>query len=264
MGTKTNNTTLTTNTSVNTTTNNNTTIVPRTTTTADGNGTTNVVQHLNSEALHNLPTRKKMNLHLEEYIDPLMCAPRTPSHLVGKIADILDRLSHDNDSLKSLGYQLESYPELRQNTLPSSVRDAELRIAIQRRQLWHPYAREFHVPTQANYSIQEYFKRLNRYFHCSKESFLLAFIYIDRAITQNRNSLGLCYANVHRLSLAAITIACKYWDDIYYSNAHYARVGGLSVKELNNLEYCMLKMLDYKLYVDPDEYKGYLSMLEET
>jgi len=208
---------------------------------------------------------RQINPHFEEYIDPLICAPRVSSRLIIRIGEVLDQLANANERLKVFGIQLEKNPELRRSTQLSAIREAELHMQLERKSFRHPWAKKFYVQTHAaNYSIQEYFKRLDRYFHCSKESLLLSFIYVDRAITNNRDNICLSYANIHRLILASITCACKYWDDVYYSNAHYARVGGVSLNELNDLEYCMLKLLDYKLYVDVDEYKGYLSMLEEN
>ena len=42
--------------------------------------------------------------------------------------------------------------------------------------------------------------------------------------------------NIHRLVITAVMLAVKFFDDIYYSNAHYAKVGGVQLKEINDLE----------------------------
>lgn len=63
--------------------------------------------------------------------------------------------------------------------------------------------------------MPEYTERLRKYFQCSLECFLLAFIYIDRVVTLNRNVIGLGRENIHRLLLASLTVATKYWDDMY-------------------------------------------------
>ncbi|KAF4689402.1 mitochondrial peripheral inner membrane protein, partial [Perkinsus olseni] len=63
--------------------------------------------------------------------------------------------------------------------------------------------------------------------------------------------------NVHRLVLTALTVAAKFHDDIYYSNAFYARVGGVSVAELNTLELTLLKMMDWQCFVPTEEYQMY-------
>ena len=38
--------------------------------------------------------------------------------------------------------------------------------------------------------------------------------------------------NVHRLLITSIMLASKFFDDGYYNNAYYARVGGISNSEV--------------------------------
>ena len=38
--------------------------------------------------------------------------------------------------------------------------------------------------------------------------------------------------NVHRLLITSIMLASKFFDDVYYNNAYYARVGGISNTEV--------------------------------
>jgi hypothetical protein len=57
-----------------------------------------------------------------------------------------------------------------------------------------------------------------------------------------------------RLLLAALTCAAKFYDDVYYSNAYYAKVGGVSTQELNQLEAAFLEIVDWRLFVTPEEY----------
>ena len=45
------------------------------------------------------------------------------------------------------------------------------------------------------------------------------------------------------------------------SNAHYAYVGGIQLKELNRLEHHLVIELDFDLHIDPDEYRAYESAL---
>ena len=53
-------------------------------------------------------------------------------------------------------------------------------------------------------------------------------------------------------------IAVKYYDDCYYDNEFYSKVGGISCKELNVLEIEMLSLLQYSLYVLPECYEKYV------
>jgi len=63
--------------------------------------------------------------------------------------------------------------------------------------------------------------------------------------------------NVHRLLITSIMLASKFFDDVYYNNAYYARVGGISNAEVNSLEMEMLRMISFSLFVQPEQYERY-------
>jgi len=67
--------------------------------------------------------------------------------------------------------------------------------------------------------------------------------------------------NVHRLLITAIMLASKFFDDIYYNNAYYARVGGISNSEVNSLEMEMLRMISFSLFVRPEQFERYRGSL---
>ena len=46
-------------------------------------------------------------------------------------------------------------------------------------------------------------------------------------------------------------LAAKFFDDRYYNNEYYSRVGGISKKEINLLEIEFLNYINFTLYVDP-------------
>jgi len=52
-------------------------------------------------------------------------------------------------------------------------------------------------------------------------------------------------------------LAVKFFDDVYYSNAYYAKVGGVKTKEVNTLEQHFLRLIDWQLAVTPQEYEQY-------
>ena len=64
------------------------------------------------------------------------------------------------------------------------------------------------------------------------------------------------------MTIAAVVLAIKYNDDLYYDNAYYARVGGITFKELNDLEREMLSLLGYELYVAEELYNQFVNRLE--
>jgi hypothetical protein len=54
-------------------------------------------------------------------------------------------------------------------------------------------------------------------------------------------------------------VAAKFFDDVYYSNGYYARVGGVRLKEMNLLEVRLLDLLQWRLFVSPTEYQQYMN-----
>lgn len=97
--------------------------------------------------------------------------------------------------------------------------------------------------------------RVHKYASCSNECFILALIYIDRLI--QRNNFLLTELNVHRVVITAILLAAKFFDDAYYNNAYYAKVGGVLVSELNSLEVEFLFRINFSLRVAPDVFEKY-------
>merc|ERR1719313_475913 len=67
----------------------------------------------------------------------------------------------------------------------------------------------------------------------------------------------LCMRNVHRLFLTCLLIAHKFWDDRLPLNSHYAKCGGISLKEMNMLEKFFLKTVQFKLHVSDHTYVAY-------
>jgi len=114
----------------------------------------------------------------------------------------------------------------------------------------------FHALRPPQITIKNYLKRIAKFSHCSEECFVLALIYIDRLILSNRTFLVTIY-NVHRLIIASVMVAAKFFDDQYFNNAHYGRVGGVSCKEMNQLEIDFLFMINFDLLVTNELYTTY-------
>ena len=101
--------------------------------------------------------------------------------------------------------------------------------------------------------------RVHKYASCSNECFILALIYVDRLI--ERNNFLLTELNVHRVVITAILLAAKFFDDAYYNNAYYAKVGGVLVSELNGLEVDFLFRINFSLHVQPEVFAKYKAEL---
>jgi hypothetical protein len=112
--------------------------------------------------------------------------------------------------------------------------------------------------------IQDYLVRLKTYFACSNEALVLSLIYLDRVVKLHPD-FAISKRSIHRLALTTLLVAVKFFDDLWYSNAHYARAGGVTLRELNQLETELLRLLRWNLHVSPVEYQEYLdSVLRAT
>lgn len=114
----------------------------------------------------------------------------------------------------------------------------------------------FHGSRVPHMSIQDYLTRIHNYFKCSPTCFVLCLVYIDR-IMKLHPEWRICNLNIHRLLLTSIIVAAKFFDDKYYSNANYAKIGGLHTEEVNALEAEFLKLIKWQLHVTPQEYEHY-------
>jgi len=109
--------------------------------------------------------------------------------------------------------------------------------------------------------ITSYATRLHRFFRCSGECYVLALVYIDRLLKRQQD-IAVTELTCHRLLATSVVLSAKFLDDRYYSNAFYAKVGGLTLTELNGLEKRFLLMLDWRLHVRAEEYTLYHDLLD--
>lgn len=112
-------------------------------------------------------------------------------------------------------------------------------------------------------TIAEYIGRIRRFFGCNVECYVLCLLYIDRLIKLHPNIVFSALSS-HRLIIIGMTLAAKFHEDTFYSNKFYAKVGGVSLKELNLLERCFLQLIDWKLQVHPEEYELYESLVRKA
>ena len=114
-------------------------------------------------------------------------------------------------------------------------------------------------------TINDYIDRLLKYSKVSEEIFILVLIYID--LLNRHYKINLNYNNIHKLILASFIVTVKFHEDEHYSLKYYAKLGGISLKEIINLEYVFLTLLDFRLYISEElfqKYNNYLLNLENS
>jgi hypothetical protein len=111
-------------------------------------------------------------------------------------------------------------------------------------------------------SLDVYVDRLLRYLCRGEETFILALVYVDRLLSK-WPYWRLTSFNIHRVVLTCLLLAVKINEDEVRSNHYYARVGGVSLTELNRLEAVLCAALDWRLYVSTDVYAHYQHQVRE-
>lgn len=110
-------------------------------------------------------------------------------------------------------------------------------------------------------SVEKYLRRLEAVFLCGEAAFVGALVVLDRFLaggeSPGQEPRRLTALNVHRLFLACLVVTVKYNEDKVYQNSHYAKAGGIHVREVNRLERHLLLALDYHLRVQPEEFAQY-------
>ena len=108
-------------------------------------------------------------------------------------------------------------------------------------------------------SLKDYLIRLINYSKINESTIIIVLIYIDR-ITKLNHFL-LTYSNIHKLILAAFILSIKYNEDTYYSMSIYAKIGGVTLSELNKLEFEYIKLIGFDLFIQQKLYDKYYNDL---
>lgn len=129
-----------------------------------------------------------------------------------------------------------------------------------------------HIP---QISIEQYLLRIQKYCPTTNDIFLSILVYFDRISKKcnsdsNNNDINQSDSkqnfvmnsyNIHRLLISAVTVSTKFFSDFFYSNARYARVGGIPLQEMNKLEIQFMLLFDFKLSIPIEELQRYADLL---
>ena len=113
----------------------------------------------------------------------------------------------------------------------------------------------FYIGKLPPISIEDYINRIFKNTKMNMSTLIISVIYIDRFCELNGYILS--FKNIHRLILAACLLSIKFNEDISVSTKYYADIAGISVYELNNLEFYLIVKLQFSLFVDYDIYQKY-------
>jgi len=110
--------------------------------------------------------------------------------------------------------------------------------------------------------VRDYLNRLIVHATLSPPLLLSMVYYIDRMCSLYPG-FTISSLTVHRFLIAAATVAAKGLGDSFWTNNTYARVGGVSAKELALLELFFLEKLEWRIVPQPEVLVEYYQMLVE-
>ena len=153
--------------------------------------------------------------------------------LLKKIAKILQLVLEENKSLKNYKEKLAAQKEM-----------------------------PFTSYNKPSLSLVDYLIRIATYSEAEDNTIILGLIYIDRI--NELSSIILTPYNIHRLVFVAVLTAIKYNEDVCFGFNFYAKVAGVSIKELKVLEREFVDLIKFKLYVKKIEFEKYKSYINDV
>ena len=105
----------------------------------------------------------------------------------------------------------------------------------------------FNSKTISEISINDYLKRIIKYTNCEINSLIYSIILLDRICLKNIN---LSSYNIHKFLFATILLAIKINEDNIYSKSYYSQIAGVSLKELNLMEYNLSIIFNFNFFVN--------------
>ena len=89
-----------------------------------------------------------------------------------------------------------------------------------------PYL-SFHARTAPTITLESYLLRILKYCPTTNEVFVSLLVYFDRMAKLAKESTGIEFiidsCNIHRLVIAGVTVASKFFSDVFYTNSRYAK-----------------------------------------
>lgn len=111
-----------------------------------------------------------------------------------------------------------------------------------------------------NLTIEDFLMRVIKYSKLEISSLLSLYTYIMKLLKMN-DEIILSYCNAYRIILGACVLSVKFNEDYKFPFVYYAKIGGMTVKELTEVEYSFFTRINFELFVTEDEIKDTLSLL---
>lgn len=108
--------------------------------------------------------------------------------------------------------------------------------------------------------LKWYVLRWVQYSRVSMPSYALALHYLDRLASDMHYQVT--WNTIHKLLAVSLLLASKFLEDRCYSNSWFARVAGVSVESLNQLELAFLCIIGFNLRASEEDLRPYITSIE--
>ena len=162
-------------------------------------------------------------------------------------------------SRKRTSHGENSKKEEKLNKLELKISEILTEISSQNSNVEYNPDDPFSTKSPSKVTLQYFFGRIKRYSKIEKSTLIIILIYADRMCTTS--GIILNPHNIHRIILGCLLLAIKYNEDIYFTNEQYAKIGGVTLQEINDLESFSIDLLDYNLFISEDIYQKYLNYI---
>lgn len=151
-----------------------------------------------------------------------------------------------DDIISLISRMLHSLITLNDKSVPPSISNPPPSTSTTTTTPRNSLLTRYHSRTPPSISTHTYLARLTRFNNFNPATLLTTIYYIDLLSHQYQPYFTLNSWTVHRFLLVATMLAQKSMEDFFYTNDHYAKVGGVALHELNCLELDFLNRVDWR------------------
>ena len=106
-----------------------------------------------------------------------------------------------------------------------------------------------------NISIYDYIYRIIKFTQINISTLIISFVQLNNYLKKSKNYLSL--NNFFNLYITSCLINAKFYEDNYCPLSFFAKVGGVSIEELESFEFEFCNKLNFSFYISEDLYIQY-------
>lgn len=148
-----------------------------------------------------------------------------------------------DDLVNLISRMLNSLISLNDKSVPESIKNPRLSTTASSN---NNLLTRYHSRVPPSISVRTYLTRLTKFNNLSPITLLTTIYYIDLLSHHYQPYFTLNSWTVHRFLLVSTMISQKLMEDFFFTNDHYAKVGGVAISELNCLEVDFLYRVEWK------------------